>query len=171
MTYYKSRQEVELDRERFNAAVNMVLQHEGGYVNDPEDPGGETNFGISKRSYPNLDIKHLTRDQAAEIYYRDWWARYGYGLIASDKIGQKVFDLAVNMGPDAAHKCLQRAINTTSPSGLTVDGKLGPMSMQALNEHPYADHLLAELKLQAIVYYLNLGRPKYLAGWVRRALD
>ncbi|MBI5843910.1 MAG: hypothetical protein HZB23_04475 [Deltaproteobacteria bacterium] len=48
------------------------MAHEGGYVNDPADPGGETRFGISRRAYPNEDIKALTRERAAEIYYRDY---------------------------------------------------------------------------------------------------
>ncbi|WP_425526518.1 glycosyl hydrolase 108 family protein [Xanthomonas oryzae] len=55
-----------------------MLSHEGGYVNDPRDPGGETQWGISKRAYPELNIRALTRDQAIEIYRRDYWgARAG----------------------------------------------------------------------------------------------
>ncbi len=57
---------------KFAVALEKVLAHENGYVNDPDDPGGETKFGISKRSYANLNIKDLTREQAAEIYYRDF---------------------------------------------------------------------------------------------------
>jgi lysozyme family protein len=160
-----------LDRERFEAAVEKVLAHEGGYVNDPDDPGGETNFGISKRTYPNFHIRSLTRDQAKEIYYRDWWQFYGYGMIANDAIAAKVFDLAVNMGASRAHKLLQKAVNKTSPSGLAVDGKLGMLSLAAINDHPYAEHLLDALKLTAVEYYLGLNKSKYLAGWVRRALS
>ena len=59
--------------DRFPAFINRILGHEGGYVNDPQDPGGETNWGISKRSYPGEDIKNLTLDQAAAIYRRDYW--------------------------------------------------------------------------------------------------
>ena len=51
----------------FEEAVKSVLKHEGGYVNDPKDPGGETNFGISKRAFPDLDIKNLTEEDAIEI--------------------------------------------------------------------------------------------------------
>ena len=68
--------------ERFLVAVEVVLTHEGGYTNNPADPGGETNYGISKRSYPQLDIKALTREQAVEIYRQDWWEKYRYGDIA-----------------------------------------------------------------------------------------
>ncbi len=59
--------------EKFNKAVRIILAHEGGYVNHPADPGGETNMGISKRSYPDLDIKNLTVAMAKEIYFRDFW--------------------------------------------------------------------------------------------------
>lgn len=84
---------------KFDKAIKVVLAHEGGYVNDPNDLGGETNFGISKRSYPTVDIKNLTREQAVEIYRGDWWERYRYGDIEDLDVATKVFDLAVNMGP------------------------------------------------------------------------
>jgi lysozyme family protein len=59
----------------FDDLIGRVLTHEGGYVSDPRDPGGETRFGIAKRSYPNVDIKALTRDDAIAIYRRDFWVR------------------------------------------------------------------------------------------------
>ena len=61
--------------ELFDKAMNFVGLMEGGYVNDPIDKGGETKYGISKRSYPNLDIKNLTKEQAREIYYKDFWLK------------------------------------------------------------------------------------------------
>ena len=57
----------------FDYALDFVLREEGGYTNNPNDPGGETNYGICKRNYPNLDIKGLTRAQAIAIYRRDYW--------------------------------------------------------------------------------------------------
>src|SRR5574343_1427713 len=99
--------------ERFLKAVARVLEHEGGYVNDPADAGGETKYGISKRSYPHLNIMALTREQAKKIYYRDWWRRYGYDMIADAGLAAKTFDLSVNMGAKQAHKLLQRSVNAT----------------------------------------------------------
>lgn len=158
--------------ERFLKAVEKVLQHEGGYVNDRKDPGGETNFGISKRSYPKLNIRALTRERAVKIYYTDWWQRYGYDMIADDDLMAKVFDFAVNMGASRAGKLLQEAVNRTSPDRLTVDGILGPLSIEAVNNHPNPPLLLAEVKLGAIAFYAGLkNAPRYLLGWVRRALD
>ena len=52
--------------------LDDLIEREGGYVNDPDDPGGETKFGISKRAYPHLDIKNLTEEHAADIYYNDY---------------------------------------------------------------------------------------------------
>lgn len=157
--------------DRFKKAVELVLQHEGGYVNDPRDPGGETNYGISKRNYSRLDIKGMTRDLATQIYYDDWWKRYGYGMIVSNDLAAKVFDLAVNMGAKRAHMILQEAINRTTPWCLAVDGILGPLTMEAINNHPHPELLLAELKLGAIAFYLGLNKPRFITGWVRRALD
>jgi len=157
--------------ESFLNAVEKVLRHEGGYVNDPADPGGETKYGICKRSYPCIDIKSLTREQAVRIYYQDWWRRYGYDMIADASLGAKTFDLAVNMGARQAHKLLQRSVNATSPAGLSVDGILGPLSLEAINNHPHPPYLFAEYRLRAVAFYLDLNKPKYLAGWVRRALD
>src|SRR5207244_1797640 len=93
----------------FERAVARVLGDEGGYADNPSDPGGETKFGISKREYPQLDIAALTRADAIAIYYRDWWQRYRYSELPGP-IAAKVFDLAVNIGPAHAVRCLQRAL-------------------------------------------------------------
>ena len=67
---------------KFDASMNFVLRHEGGYVWNPNDPGGETNFGISKKSYPNIDIKNLTKEGATEIYRTDYWNPSGAELLS-----------------------------------------------------------------------------------------
>ena len=93
--------------EIFEQCVKFVLDHEGGYVNHPDDPGGETNFGISKRAYPDLDIKNLTIEEAKEIYKRDYWDKIplthsgDYYSLGSAMI---MFDTAVNMGIEISRK-------------------------------------------------------------------
>lgn len=156
---------------RFAKAVSVVLRHEGGYVNDPADPGGETKYGISKRSYPDIDIKALAYADAIEIYYRDWWFKYGYGRIKDYDVALKVFDLSVNMGPRTAHKLLQQAITSSGGEALTIDGMIGPQTLAAVNSHPAPAFLLAAYKLNAIQYYVNRQKPRFLAGWIRRALS
>lgn len=172
----------------FAAAIPHVLAHEGGFVNDPKDPGGATNYGISLRwlSTQGLlgdfdadgdvdadDIRKMTRAQATEIYRTKWWNAYGYGSIDSQAVATKVFDLSVNMGPKQAHKLLQRALNRLGQP-LTADGILGPKTLRATNQAK--EHvLLAHLRDEAGNFYTDLAnrRPelsKFLRGWLRRAM-
>lgn len=157
----------------FDDAVALVLRHEGGYVNDGADPGGETNFGISKRNYPDLDITSLTREQAIAIYRRDWWERYGYGRLA-DAIAVKTFDLAVNLGPATAHKLLQTAVQSLGQD-VGVDGRLGPESCAAANRCDAAE-LRQALRDEAAAHYRHLAErnpalAKFLGGWLARAAE
>lgn len=96
--------------DKFTKIINRVLDNEGGYVFNAADPGGETKFGISKRAYPKLDIKNLTRDQAIEIYRQDYWNRIN-GDKLPEEIAYQVLDTAVNHGIGNAIRMLQRAIN------------------------------------------------------------
>ena len=82
---------------KFNQIIDKVLKHEGGYVNDPNDPGGETNYGISKRAYPNVDIKNLTIDGAKEIYKKDYWDKTKVESVP-ERLRYIYFDMCVNMG-------------------------------------------------------------------------
>jgi len=158
--------------ERFRRAVEVVLKHEGGYVHDPRDPGGETKYGISKRSYPDLDIANLTRADAIAIYYRDWWQRYGYDRLQDDAVATKLLDMAVNMGPATAHRLLQEALVFLGYP-VAVDGILGPQTVAAANR---ADpkRLLQVLRWLAAHHYYRIAvqRPQsraFLVGWLRRA--
>ena len=87
----------------FTLIVNEVLRFEGGYVNNPNDPGGETNYGISKKSYPSLDILHLSKADAVAIYYRDYWLPSGADSLPFP-LAAEVFDCAVNQGMSRAMK-------------------------------------------------------------------
>lgn len=160
--------------DRFRVAIETVLRHEGGYVKDPNDPGGETNWGISKRSYPHLDIARLTRDDAIAIYRRDWWDRYGYHRIKSIDVATKVMDLAVNMGAPAAHGCLQRALHACGQRHVAIDGQIGPQTITACNQVKPRVALLAALRAEAAAHYRGLieRRPdlaRYERGWLNRA--
>lgn len=96
-------------KENFDAvAMPWILKIESGYVDDPDDPGGETKYGISKRAYPDMDIKNLTVDAAREIYKRDYWDACGCdGLKPGLDIA--VFDTAVNMGCYSATAILKQS--------------------------------------------------------------
>lgn len=149
----------------FDKAINHILKHEGGYVNDKADPGGETNFGICKRVYPSLDIRSLTKEQAIEIYRRDYWRSYMDMMPYT--IAAKLFDASVNMGHGQANKLLQRAAE------VEADGVIGHNSLLAINAIPEAT-LLPNFVEQISNFYRNLaGRKpqmaKFLKGWLKRA--
>lgn len=159
-------------RERFDRLIPVVLKHEGGYVNDPVDPGGETKYGISKRSYPYLDIKELAVEDAKDIYYRDWWKPLRCGEIQDDGIAIKLLDTAVNIGRRRGVMILQSALRNVG-EGVSVDGIIGPQTIAASNRADAADVLRHMQRLQA-EHYLNLieNNPKlakYKRGWLNRA--
>lgn len=154
----------------FMLAIDDLLLAEGGYVDDPADPGGETNFGISKRSYPEEDIANMTRLRAAGIYRRDFWDPLGCDEIANQRIAAAVFDAAVNLGAKQAVKLLQRA------AGCAVDGFLGPRTIKALNDAQDPEKVLAIFTLNRIAHYVGLAikrkaNQKFLAGWIIRSLN
>ena len=155
--------------DRFRKAVEKVLSVEGGHSNDPKDSGGETKFGISKKSYPTLDIKNLTREEAVDLYWRDFWLMYHYDKILDEKIAEKVFSFCVNMGPMRAHVLLQIALNFTGKH-VSVDGHLGPKTLEAINGHSNPAWLLATYQIQAAKFYLKLNSSRYEKGWIARAL-
>lgn len=177
------------DDPKFEYAVAVVLEHEGGFVDDPNDPGGATNWGISLRYLRRLgvdvgdvdqdgdvdveDIAKMPRGKAIEIYRRQFWDQYGYGKIDDLQLATKVFDLSVNMGPQTAHKLLQRALHAAGQRYVVVDGIIGPQTLDAVNT---ADPrlVLGALRAEAAGYYRGLvaSRPelgRFLAGWENRA--
>lgn len=145
----------------FDRAFERLIGHEGGYVNDPRDPGGETKFGISKRSYPAEDIKGLTLERAKAIYRRDFWGVAGCDAVP-DAMKFDLFDMAVNSGPVTAIKTLQRS------AGVTPDGLLGPITLQALNSTP-APRLVARFNGHRLDFMTDLKTwPVFGKGWAKR---
>lgn len=176
----------------FNHAVQVVLNHEGGYVNHASDPGGVTNYGISLRwlqaqgeldgvddfdidgdgDIDADDIKQMTVQDARDFYFRFWWSKYNYHLILDSDIATKVFDMAVNMGSRQAHKLVQRAARADGQL-LKDDGILGPKSFRGINACN-ADVLLGALRVECKCFYKMLIRQKpdfavFEAGWLVRA--
>lgn len=149
----------------FDRAIKYVLQHEGGLVNDPVDPGGLTNRGITKRDYPHLDIRNLTVDETVEIYRKDYW-RPVYDEMLDKDAACKIFDMAVNMGHRQAHKLLQRATGNNN-----ADGIFGNVTLGMANATPNLVDLLCDAQ-GAFYQALVTKRPvmsKFLKGWLRRA--
>jgi lysozyme family protein len=146
----------------FDQAFDRLLGNEGGYINDPNDPGGETNWGISKRSYPNVDIKALTREGAKRIYRTDFWDRAnmdGY----DPAIAFQVFDIAVNSGIETAVRMLQRAANVAD------DGHIGPVTIAAVKARSVTDMLML-LVAERLEFWAKLSTwDRFGRGWSRRA--
>jgi lysozyme family protein len=120
----------------FYTSVERALGHEGQYSNDPDDPGGETNWGISKRSYPSLDIRNLTREDAIAIYKRDYWETVE-GV--PDSVKFQLFDFAINSGIGNTIRALQRACD------VVPDGKWGIFSKAAAETISESDLLMLVL--------------------------
>jgi len=142
----------------FNTAFDRIIGHEGGYVNNPSDPGGETKWGISKRSYPNLLIHDLTEEDARNIYKRDFWDV----VPTTDELRFQLFDFAVNSGIHIAIRYLQRAL------GVADDGYFGPISQLALTK--YSEHeLIMKLNAERLEFMTKLnGWNEFGRGWARR---
>ncbi len=153
-------------------AFMATLNVEGGYVDSPTDRGGKTKYGISSRQYPYLDIENLTIDEALGIYRRDYWDLLGLGKLHSQAIAEEIFDTAVNMGPQTAVEIAQRSLNYLG-HGLAIDGLLGPITTEALNDYAYERALLKALNGVQFMIYLNIVEmdPEQGAnarGWLKR---
>lgn len=178
----------------FKKAIGPTLVFEGGYTNDPNDPGGATNFGISLRFLRDAneyelgdidkdgdidanDVKQLTVDRAIQIYKKHFWDKYNYGLLHDQDIANKLFDMTVNMGPSQSHKIAQRALRAVGIKGVVDDGILGPRSLEAI-QRVYTDDLevayLAAVRSEQAGFYRVLAATKpslgkFLNGWLNRA--
>jgi lysozyme family protein len=153
----------------FNQAIEKTLVNEGGYINDPNDAGGETKYGISKRAYPNVDIKNLTTDEAKAIYKRDYWDKIKGDEMQSQKVAFELFDTAVNMGVRTASKLMQGCV------GAHPDGIIGNKTRQLINNTD-EELLLLRFKLAKIARYAYITRKrpankKFLLGWINRTLE
>lgn len=151
----------------FSKAITKVLKHEGGYMNDSFDYGGETNFGISKRAYPNLDIKNLTIEDAKAIYKRDYWDKIKGDQIECEELALNIFDMAVNAGVGTAVKLVQIVCK------VGVDGVFGSKTLAAVNG--IGRKLNDSYTLERVKHYVNIcnrnqSQNKFLRGWLNRVL-
>jgi len=149
----------------FELAAEKTLANEGGFVDDLFDKGGATNFGLSQRSYPTLNIKELTQEEALAIYKRDFWK---YDDVLDQRIADKIFDMAFNMGHAAIFLLQEIVLQVVRP-----DGQWGPVTLDAVNRMD-ADALLTAYKAKLVSHYeaiaiANPTQEKFLKGWTARA--
>jgi len=180
--------------DHFDKAILITLKHEGGFVNDPVDPGGATNWGMSIRFLKGAgdsdgdgfddgdldhdgdidvdDIKNMTVDQARKLYRTHFWDKYNYDTISDFIVAARCFDMTVNMGAKQTGKIVQRALNNLG-SSLKVDGAIGKNTFATIN-CTNSEMLMAEIRQEHAQFYLDLiaAKPKfekYRKGWLRRA--
>lgn len=170
----------------FELSIPKVLRHEGGFVNDPSDAGGATNYGVSLRwlktqglltelehstetDDPVIAVERMTLADATAFYKKFWWDAYHYGDILPQMVADKIFDMSVNLGAPRAHRMVQSVV------GVTQDGILGSATLGELNSVSSLKIIVGLQDTQAAFYRAlvaaNPARQKFLQGWLTRAYD
>lgn len=157
----------------FDAAFDRLMGHEGGFSEIASDPGNwtggrvgagvlkGTKYGIAANTYPNLDIRNLTKDEAKAIYRQDFWNRVNADKLA-DGVAFQLFDFAINSGIETAVRYLQRAL------GVADDGKWGPVSQAAADATSETD-IIMQLNAERLDFMTRLKAwPDFSRGWARR---
>lgn len=148
----------------FEQAFDKVIGHEGGYVDNPNDPGGETKYGISARTYPGVDIKSLTMADAKTIYKRDYWDACQCDQLPGWARFQ-VFDAAVNSGATQASRWLQFAV------GAYGDGVIGAKTIAKARETE-PGRGVAMFNAERLRFMTGLKVwPHFAKGWAKRIAD
>lgn len=173
----------------FDLAWPIVKRHEGGFVNNPNDPGGATNFGVSLRwlvsqglltqlEHDEGDVtqdavtavKLMTEAEAQAFYVKYWWDANGYANVVSQALATKLVDTAINMGSVRANNFAQEIVGITPTTG-----HFGPKTTAAVNAFPQTQFILAYQNKMADFYRslvaANPKRAEFLAGWLNRAYD
>lgn len=140
--------------------LERLLTREGGYVNHPDDPGGQTKYGISTRSYPDEDIPALTRERAKSIYTRDFYLRYRLNEVSDPRTAEWLLDWLVHSGPSVIWAIQQKL-------DVTRDGVMGPQTLGAINRMKDPRDVL-RWRLERLV---RLTRHPFILGWVNRLIE
>jgi len=157
----------------FDDSFRVLMDIEKGYSNHKNDYGGETKYGISKRSYPQLDIPSLTIDQAKDVYYRDFWLTYHLDKVRDPQIATQLLLITVNCSPQTSGRIVQKSINRAGGS-LIIDGIIGTATVRMINQvSPSA--LGDALRVELVKFYIdrvNIDSTQKVnfEGWVRRAM-
>ena len=154
--------------ENFDKCLKMLLEHEGGFVNHPDDPGGMTNLGVTKAVLDKYrgtvsteeTMRKLSEAEVAPIYKKNYWDRAKCDTLPGG-LDWSVFDFAVNSGVSRSAKTLQRIV------GVDADGGIGPQTLQAVADCE-AEELIGKFYTARMSFYENLNKPMFIKGWTRR---
>lgn len=164
--------------------IDATIKAEGGYVNDPTDRGGATKYGITQavaraNGYSG-DMRDLPLQTARDIYKREYAVKPGFTDFPSE-IAAELFDTGVNMGTAKATQFLQRAVNALSGAGITVDGKMGPATRNAVKTYLASRSNAVDILLKALnglqcVRYIeiveaNPSQRKFINGWIANRVE
>jgi len=160
-----------------NEIIKRTVKREGGYVNDPTDRGGETNWGITKKvarknGYKD-DMKDLPLEKAVEIYEKRYWQPMRLDDIESNGIKELMFDAGVNHGTRWGVRLMQRAFNTLSFDEIAEDGLIGPQTISAVNEYRWPDRLKLAMIFARAEYFRAIVKndptqKRFIGGWFNR---
>lgn len=146
----------------FDKAIETIMELEGGYVNHPNDPGGETNFGISKAAFPSLDIKNLTEKEAHKIYKDNYWDKSQCEKLPLE-LRLAMFDASINHGNKMAVILLQRTLK------VKTDGIIGNITISKAHAYKGKLNLLINFLVTRELFYMNLSTFNHFGkGWSRR---
>jgi len=159
-------------QENYDKCLKAILHHEGGYVNHPKDPGGETNLGVTKRVYEEFggtkDMKELTVEDVAPIYKKGYWDKMKGDDLPSCQLNQE-FDFGINAGPGRSAKYLQTMIGTVA------DGGIGPNTLKAVDayvEEHGIEKAVENFQEARQGYYEKLSTfDTFGKGWTRRVTE
>lgn len=159
------------EQERWGRIVAEILRHEGGYVNHPADKGGPTKYGITQRSYPHLDIAALTKEQAADIYYRNWYLPLRCDQITDERVALKLLDIAINMGKVPALRLFQKALIERGHA-IQATGRINDATVAAANK-ANPDKLLEAVRHRQADRYRAIiaadpSQAVFERGWLNR---
>jgi lysozyme family protein len=151
----------------FRQAVQKTLINEGGYVNDPNDKGGPTKYGITQADMPGIDIATITQEQAIAYYSAHYWKDL-YSQINDQLLAEKLFDMGVLFGVGTAVRLLQ--ISMMDVIGMVSDGAFGPNTLAAVNQEP---NLLPAYRHTLLAHCVNVvtnspNDSEFVQGWIRR---
>lgn len=165
--------------------INVIIQNEGGYIDDPKDNGGPTKYGITWKTWEEFtgkklenptDIQYITREQAYQVYESKYLEVTGITNLTTGILETKVLDMAVNFGPNTGIKILQRSINKTKLFSLAVDGINGPKTVNAANKcycwmARYFINVICDERnlLYKRLIIIRPDNKKFLQGWLNRS--
>ena len=164
--------------DNYKTAIALVLKHEGGYVKDPIDRGGETFRGISRRFFPSwegwgiLDTEgHFDErlDDMVENFYKVYfWDALNLSLVEDDFVASMLLNVSVNQGKKSVTKKIQRILN------VKVDGNIGKLTLSALNSHN-RDAFVYQFIIETVDLYTHIikrdrTQKKFIVGWLSRAM-